>query len=109
MLDYKGANFSTFDVDQSNVVIEYENGNKQNVDCQSWMAGLGGTENSTSCKANTNFNAFNFNYLMYEGNQAYTTQVSINRNYEKHYTHCTFYFQIKVIIFIACFSLSYTV
>ena len=94
MLDYKGASFSTFDVDQSKV-IEYENGKKQSVDCSeqnggAWWYG----KHFTSCKANTNFNAFNFDNLMYEGSQAYATQVSIYRYYEKHYTHRTFHFQI---------------
>ena len=88
MLDYKGASFSTFDVDQSNAVIEYENGKKQNVDCSeknggAWWYGK-------NCKANTNFNAFNFDNLMYIGNKAHVTQIYIYRHYEKHYTHRTF-------------------
>ena len=72
-------------------MIKYENGKKQNDDCSeqnggAWWYG----KSTTSCKANTNFNAFNFDNLMFDGNQAHTTHVFLFRTYEKHYTHRTF-------------------
>ena len=83
-----GSSFSTFDVDQSNVAIQYENGEKQNVECShenrgAWWYG----KKSTSCVAKTNFNAFNFENLMYIGKQAKVTQLTVARGYEDYYTH----------------------
>ena len=73
-------------------MIKYENGKKQNDNCSeqnggAWWYG----KNTTSCKANNNFNAFNFDNLLYFGNQAHTTQISVYRDYEEHYTHRAFF------------------
>ena len=88
MFDYKGASFSTYDVDQSNVLVEYENGYKQKVDCSqqnsgAWWYG----KNSTSCRSNTNLNAFNYDNIMYFNKHANVSQITLYRSYGKHYTH----------------------
>ena len=54
MFDHKWASFSAYDADQSNVVVKYENGDREKIDC-SVTVELGGPEKLY--KSNTSFNA----------------------------------------------------